>query len=101
MKCVINVYVIATNQWFIPAVRGDIPPGCAAYGFVCDGTRILVFGGMLEYGKYSNSLYELQVRFYLHSETIVPLLWRRRFEMLDILSPCPVSHRLVAGSGKS
>ncbi|MEQ2185829.1 hypothetical protein GOODEAATRI_022176 [Goodea atripinnis] len=24
-----------TNQWFIPAVRGDIPPGCAAYGFVC------------------------------------------------------------------
>lgn len=53
---------IATNQWFIPAVRGDIPPGCAAYGFVCDGTRLLVFGGMVEYGKYSNDLYELQVR---------------------------------------
>lgn len=52
----------ATNQWFIPAVRGDIPPGCAAYGFVCDGTRLLVFGGMVEYGKYSNDLYELQVR---------------------------------------
>lgn len=51
----------ATNQWFIPAVRGDIPPGCAAYGFVCDGTRLLVFGGMVEYGKYSNELYELQV----------------------------------------
>uniref|UniRef100_UPI00398EE20B host cell factor 1-like isoform X2 n=1 Tax=Pristiophorus japonicus TaxID=55135 RepID=UPI00398EE20B len=50
----------ATNQWFIPAVRGDIPPGCAAYGFICDGTRILVFGGMVEYGKYSNDLYELQ-----------------------------------------
>ena len=50
----------ATNQWFVPAVRGDIPPGCAAYGFVCDGTRILVFGGMVEYGKYSNELYELQ-----------------------------------------
>jgi host cell factor len=44
----------------VPAVRGDIPPGCAAYGFVCDGTRILVFGGMVEYGKYSNELYELQ-----------------------------------------
>lgn len=41
-------------------MRGDIPPGCAAYGFVCDGTRILVFGGMTEYGKYSNELYELQ-----------------------------------------
>lgn len=42
-------------------MRGDIPPGCAAYGFVCDGTRLLVFGGMVEYGKYSNELYELQV----------------------------------------
>ena len=54
------LFVTASNQWFVPAVRGDIPPGCAAYGFVCDGTRILVFGGMVEYGKYSNELYELQ-----------------------------------------
>ena len=60
-KCALNsIYFSATNQWFVPAVRGDIPPGCAAYGFVCDGTRILVFGGMTEYGKYSNELYELQ-----------------------------------------
>ena len=43
-------------------MRGDIPPGCAAYGFACDGTRLLVFGGMVEYGKYSSDLYELQVR---------------------------------------
>ena len=42
-------------------MKGDIPPGCAAYGFVVDGTRILIFGGMIEYGKYSNELYELQV----------------------------------------
>ncbi|XP_075434445.1 host cell factor 1 isoform X2 [Ascaphus truei] len=56
----LHVYNTATNQWFIPAVRGDIPPGCAAYGFVCDGTRLMVFGGMVEYGKYSNDLYELQ-----------------------------------------
>ncbi|XP_052780267.1 host cell factor 1-like isoform X2 [Mya arenaria] len=56
----LHVYNTATNQWFVPAVRGEIPPGCAAYGFVCDGTRILVFGGMVEYGKYSNELYELQ-----------------------------------------
>lgn len=60
-----NLYTVcpptATNQWFIPAVRGDVPPGCAAYGFVCDGTRLLVFGGMVEYGKYSSDLYELQV----------------------------------------
>ena len=32
-------------------------------GFVVDGTRILVFGGMIEYGRYSNDLYELQVHF--------------------------------------
>uniref|UniRef100_A0A8C9X3G8 Host cell factor 1 n=1 Tax=Sander lucioperca TaxID=283035 RepID=A0A8C9X3G8_SANLU len=56
----LHVYNTATNQWFIPAVRGDVPPGCAAYGFACDGTRLLVFGGMVEYGKYSSDLYELQ-----------------------------------------
>jgi host cell factor len=49
-----------TNQWYVPATKGDVPPGCAAYGFVVDGTRILIFGGMVEYGKYSNELYELQ-----------------------------------------
>ena len=47
---------LATNQWFVPAVRGDIPPGCAAYGFVADGTRLITFGGMVEYGRYSNEV---------------------------------------------
>uniref|UniRef100_A0A2P2I2D6 Host cell factor 2-like n=1 Tax=Hirondellea gigas TaxID=1518452 RepID=A0A2P2I2D6_9CRUS len=56
----LHVYNTATNQWFVPPVKGDVPPGCAAYGFIVDGTRILVFGGMVEYGKYSNELYELQ-----------------------------------------
>ncbi|XP_053364243.1 host cell factor 2 isoform X1 [Clarias gariepinus] len=56
----VHVYNTVTKRWFLPAVRGDIPPGCAAHGFVCDGTRILVFGGMVEFGQYSNSLYELQ-----------------------------------------
>lgn len=51
----------ALNKWFVPQCTGDIPPGCAAYGFVADGTRILVFGGMTEFGKYSADLYELQV----------------------------------------
>ncbi|CAH1982631.1 unnamed protein product [Acanthoscelides obtectus] len=50
----------STNQWFVPSTKGDVPPGCAAYGFVVEGTRLLVFGGMVEYGKYSNELYELQ-----------------------------------------
>ncbi|XP_060745091.1 host cell factor 2 isoform X1 [Tachysurus vachellii] len=56
----LHVYNTVSRQWFLPAVRGDIPPGCAAHGFVCEGTRILVFGGMVEFGQYSNSLYELQ-----------------------------------------
>jgi host cell factor len=57
----LHVYNTATNQWFVPMTKGDVPPGCAAYGFVVDGTRLLVFGGMVEYGKYSNELFELQV----------------------------------------
>ncbi|XP_077091047.1 host cell factor 2 isoform X2 [Siphateles boraxobius] len=56
----LHVYNSVTKQWFLPAVRGDIPPGCAAHGFACEGTRILVFGGMVEFGQYTNSLYELQ-----------------------------------------
>lgn len=43
-------------------VRGDIPPGSACFGMVTDGTRIITFGGMEEYGIYSNTLYELHVR---------------------------------------
>ncbi|XP_078371198.1 host cell factor 2-like [Oculina patagonica] len=56
----LHVYNTATNQWFVPAVRGDIPPGCAAYGFLAEGTRLIIFGGMVEYGRYSNEMYELQ-----------------------------------------
>ncbi|CAJ1054482.1 host cell factor 2 isoform X1 [Xyrichtys novacula] len=56
----LHVYNTVSKQWFLPAVRGDIPPGCAAHGFVSEGTRVLVFGGMVEFGKYTNSLYELQ-----------------------------------------
>lgn len=56
----LHVLNTCTNQWFMPEVKGDVPPGCAAYGFACDGTRLLVFGGMLEYGRYSNDLFELQ-----------------------------------------
>ena len=49
--------ISATNQWFVPAVRGDIPPGCAAYGFIAEGTRLITFGGMVEYGRYSNEVW--------------------------------------------
>ncbi|XP_004082919.1 host cell factor 2 isoform X1 [Oryzias latipes] len=56
----LHVYNTVSKQWFLPAVRGDIPPGCAAHGLVCEGTRVLIFGGMVEYGRYTNSVYELQ-----------------------------------------
>ncbi len=46
----------ATNQWFAPTVRGEKPSGTAAFGFICDGVRLLIFGGMVEYGRYSNEV---------------------------------------------
>ncbi|KJH52223.1 kelch repeat protein [Dictyocaulus viviparus] len=56
----LHVYNTTTKQWFVPSVRGDVPSGCAAYGIVCNGTHIFIFGGMVEYGRYTNDLYELQ-----------------------------------------
>jgi host cell factor len=50
-----------TQQWFVPDVKGDIPSGRAAYGITSDENRILIFGGMVEYGRYSNELYELSI----------------------------------------
>ncbi|CAJ0931301.1 unnamed protein product, partial [Mesorhabditis belari] len=55
-----HVYNTTTNQWFVPSVRGDIPQGCAAFGIVCNGTHIYIFGGMVEYGRYSADIFELQ-----------------------------------------
>nr|XP_033809245.1 host cell factor 2 isoform X2 [Geotrypetes seraphini] len=90
----LHVYNTATNQWFLPAVRGDIPPGCAAHGFVCDGTRILVFGGMVEYGRYSSELYELQASRWL---------WKKLKPRLPStgVPPCPrLGHSLTLHGSK-
>ncbi|XP_059609757.1 host cell factor 2 [Phlebotomus argentipes] len=78
----LHVYNTVTNQWYVPATKGDVPPGCAAYGFVVDGTKIFVFGGMVEYGKYSNDLYELQA---------TKWEWRRLRPVPDKAygAPCP------------
>jgi len=54
------VYSTENGNWFKPSCSGDIPPGVAAHGMIADGTRILIHGGMLEFGKMSNDLYELQ-----------------------------------------
>ena len=74
----LHVLNTVSNQWFAPPVRGDVPSGCAAFGFVCDGVRILVFGGMMEYGRYSNDLYELLASRWE---------WRRLTPLGD--TPCP------------
>ena len=52
LTCILS----ATNQWFAPTVRGEKPSGTAAFGFICDGVRLLIFGGMVEYGRYSNEV---------------------------------------------
>lgn len=51
--------ILATNQWYQQTGKGDVPTGCAAFGFATDGSKVVVFGGMVEYGKYSADLWEL------------------------------------------
>ena len=48
--------IAATSQWFVPQVRGEKPTGLAAFGFICKGVRLLIFGGMMEHGQYSNDV---------------------------------------------
>ena len=88
------VLVLATNQWFQPLVKGEIPTGCAAFGFATDGWRILVFGGMVEYGKYSADLWELN-----------PSKWEwkklKPRSPRTAPSPCPrLGHTLTYAEGK-
>ena len=92
------IFLPATNQWFVPPVKGDIPPGCAAYGFVVDGTRILIFGGMVEYGKYSNELYELQV-IYLYGLFSIPKSIKSRMIYFRTPNKIMTIFRLVNGNG--
>lgn len=89
-----NELSLATNQWFQPVVRGEIPTGCAAFGFATDGQRILVFGGMTEYGKYSADLWELN-----------PIKWEwRKLKARPprtVAPPCPrLGHTLTFAEGK-
>lgn len=54
------VYSTENGNWFQPSCNGDVPPGVAAHGMIADGTRIIIHGGMMEYGKQTNQMYELQ-----------------------------------------
>lgn len=73
-----DLYVFNTNDklWYKPSVRGELPPGLAAFGMCTDGLRIWIFGGMIDrnvyvlsittfhffLSRYSNDLYELDAR---------------------------------------
>lgn len=62
----LHVFNASTQQWFVPECKGDVPPGSAAYGMAVVGAestspRVVIFGGMIEYGKYSNDLYSLKL----------------------------------------
>ncbi|XP_067933331.1 host cell factor 2-like, partial [Watersipora subatra] len=57
----LHVFNTVTLQWFIPAVKGDLPPSMAAHGMVTDGgTKVIICSGMHEYGRYGNDVYQLQ-----------------------------------------
>lgn len=58
----LHVFRTSNNQWYVPNMKGELPPGCAAYGFATDGSnRVLLFGGMLEFDKCSGDLFELRL----------------------------------------
>jgi len=54
------VYSTENGNWFQPSTNGQVPSGVAAFGMAADGTRIIIHGGMQEYGRLTNSMYELQ-----------------------------------------
>ena len=54
------VYSTENGNWFQPSCNGEVPAGVAAHGMIADGTRIIIHGGMQEYGKQTNLMYELQ-----------------------------------------
>lgn len=41
----------------MPKVTGKIHPGTANFGMVIYNNIIIIFGGMVEYGMYTNDLY--------------------------------------------
>ncbi|CAF0759351.1 unnamed protein product [Adineta steineri] len=90
----LNVFNCATSQWFQPLVKGEIPTGCAAFGFATDGLRILVFGGMIEYGKYSGDLWELNP---------ITWIWKKVKPRPPRTSPLPcarLGHTFTYSEGK-
>ncbi|CCD66593.1 Host cell factor homolog hcf-1 [Caenorhabditis elegans] len=56
----LHAYNTQKREWTAPQCCGDVPTPAAAFGAISLGNKIYRFGGMTEYGKYTNDLYELQ-----------------------------------------
>lgn len=56
-----HVFDTISNHWFTPILSGTIPDARAAAGLIVDQERLLLFGGMIEYGAQVSSLYELNL----------------------------------------
>ncbi|CAB0000782.1 unnamed protein product [Nesidiocoris tenuis] len=54
---------------------GDVPKGAAAFGVDACDTRLLFFGGMVEFGNYSNKLHCLDVSPYFYSNNNIASKW--------------------------
>jgi len=70
-----------------------VPPGCAAYGLIVDGTRIISFGGMVEYGRYSNDLYELQVCYFVFLKDFLVCKIIITYDAIFVFNSCLLLHR--------
>jgi len=58
----VYAYNVITNENIRFFTKGDIPPPRAAFGMTAIGSSILIFGGMGEYAKYRNDLYQLDTK---------------------------------------
>ncbi|KAL7026501.1 hypothetical protein ACKWTF_005046 [Chironomus riparius] len=58
----LNGYNVKENLNFLPKYSGKICPGVACFGMVISDETIIIFGGMGEFGLYSNSLYTLNIK---------------------------------------
>ncbi|KNC65008.1 hypothetical protein SARC_18286, partial [Sphaeroforma arctica JP610] len=51
-----SLYHTVESAWRKPVTSGSYPKGCAAYGMTTDGdSRLFIYGGMAEYGEYSEA----------------------------------------------
>lgn len=45
------VYNTTTCLWYKSNIRGENPPGLAAFGMCCDGEKVFIFGGMKDQNR--------------------------------------------------